>query len=100
LNAVKQAIAAVVLISSTYARAAEYAGEDIDGEAFHCNAFSYATSKVYSLICEFSGDEVILHFPKGGRVRASLDSEEIENPNKIEAFDHKRKKYWILDVDM
>lgn len=80
--------------------AAEYLGEDVDGTSYNCTAFSYSTSRYYDLTCEFSGDEVILYFPKGGHISVSMDSEEIDDPNSISAFDYGKSTYWDLDVDL
>lgn len=81
-------------------QAAEYLGDDIDGESFSCTAFSYSTSNYYYLTCEFSGSDVILHFPNGGHITVSMDSEEIDDPSSISAFDYDKSAYWDLDVDM
>lgn len=81
-------------------QAAEYMGNDVDGQAYSCTAYSYSTGNYYYLTCEFSGDEVILNFPNGGYLTVSMDSEEIEDPSSISAYDYARSTYWDLDVDM
>lgn len=91
-------LAAVFFAMSS--QAAEYLGNDIDGESFSCTAFSYSTSNYYDLTCEFSGSDVILHFPNDGHITVSMDSEEIEDPSSIGAFDYDKGSYWDLDVDM
>jgi hypothetical protein len=80
--------------------AAEYLGSDIDGRSYSCTAFSYDTGNYYYLTCEFSGDEVIITFPSGGSVNVTMDSEEIDDPNSISAFDYDKGAYWDLDVDL
>lgn len=79
---------------------AEYLGSDIDGETYDCTAFSYETGKYYYVTCEFSGDEVILYFPKGGHKEISMDSEEIDDPSSIDAFDYEKGTYWEIDVEI
>lgn len=80
--------------------AAEYLGNDVDGESFSCTAFSYSTSNYYDLVCEFDGDDVILYFPNGGHIRVTMDSDEIDDPSSISAYDYDRGVYWDLEVDM
>lgn len=82
------------------AQAAEYMGSDIDGESYSCTAYSFSTGNYYYLTCEFSGDEVILYFPNGGHINVGLDSDVIDNPDSISAFDYDKGDYWDLDVDM
>ena len=89
---------ALLLLSS--AHAAEYMGSDVDGESYSCTAFSYSTGSYYYLTCEFSGSDVILYFPNGGYIYVSLDSEEIDDPSSISAFDYDKGNYWDLDIDM
>lgn len=79
---------------------AEYNGVNIDGDTYNCTAYSYSTGKYYYLDVEFDGDEVILYFPKGGKIRLTLDNEEIEDPSNISAYDYKKRTYWDLDVDI
>ncbi len=81
-------------------QAAEYMGSDVDGESYSCTAFSYATGKYYYLTCEFSGDELILYFPNGVHISVSMDSEEIDDPSSISAFDYNKGNYWDLEIDM
>lgn len=80
--------------------AAEYMGSDVDGDSYSCTAYSYSTGNYYNLICEFSGDEVILYFPKGGHITVTMDSEEIDDPSSISAHDYQRGTDWELDVDL
>jgi hypothetical protein len=80
--------------------AAEYQGSDVDGESYSCTAYSYSTSNYYNLTCEFSGDEVTLYFPNSGHINVSMDSDEIEDPSAISAYDYNKSAYWDLDVDM
>jgi hypothetical protein len=79
--------------------AAEYQGEDIDGQTFDATAYSYSTSKYYSVQVEFEGDEVIIYFPNGGHRTLTLDDEEIDDPHSISAYDFSRTSYWEIDVD-
>lgn len=92
------AVLAIGISSNIYA--AEYVGRDLDGEAYSCNAFSYSTGKYYHLTCEFSGEDVILYFSNGGHITVTMDSEEIDDPSAISAFDYQKGSYWDLDVDM
>jgi len=98
--AVVTAIACMLGCLPQSANAAEYLGNDVDGEAFNCTAFSYSTGNYYNLVCEFDGDDVILYFPKGGHIRVTMDSDEIDDPSSISAFDYNRAVYWDLDVEM
>ena len=90
----------VTLSFSSELSAAEYQGSEIDGESYSCTAFSYSTGQYYYLTCEFSGDEVIIYFPKGGNITVSMDDEEIDDPSSISAFDYNKGNYWDLDVDL
>jgi len=92
------AVLALGISASTYA--AEYMGSDVDGESYSCTAFSYSTGKYYYLTCEFSGDDVILYFSNGGHIIVTMDSEEIDDPSSISAFDYRKGSFWDLDVDM
>ena len=94
------AVACALAGSIQVAHAAEYLGNDVDGDAFDCVAFSYSTSNYYNLVCEFDGDDVILYFPNGGHIRVTMDSDEIDDPSSISAYDYDRGVYWDLDVDM
>lgn len=98
----KQLVATTLLacFGITTCNAAEYLGNDVDGESYSCTAFSYSTSSYYYLTCEFSGDEVILYFPNGGHISVTMDSEEIDDPSSISAFDYNKSAYWDLDVNM
>lgn len=98
----KQLVSAILLTCFGIApcNAAEYLGNDVDGESYSCTAFSYSTSKYYYLTCEFSGDEIILHFLNGGYISVTMDSEEIDDPSSISAFDYNKSAYWELDVGM
>lgn len=79
--------------------AAEYLGEDIDGELYSATAFSYSTGKFYYVDVEFSGSDAYIYFPKGGYIIVSLDDEEIDDPNNISAFDYKRGNFWDISID-
>ncbi len=98
----KQLVATTLLACFGIAtcNAAEYLGNDVDGDSYSCTVFSYSTSNYYYLTCEFFGDEVILYFPNGGHISVTMDSEEIDDPSSISAFDYKKGTYWDLDVDM
>ena len=91
-----------VLITSIFgnAQAAEYMGNDVDGDSYSCTAYSYSTGNYYYLTCEFSGHEAILYFPNGGNISVGLDSDEIDDPSSISAYDYDKGAYWDLDVDM
>ena len=89
----------IMLTLSSLSLAAEYQGRNIDGEVFEATAYSYSTAKYYSVSVEFEGDEVIVHFQKGGRVRLTLDDEEIDDPHDISAYDYENSVYWDIDVD-
>lgn len=93
-------VSLVLATTPTFGFAAEYNGSDIDGESYTCTAYSYSTGRFYYLTCEFSGDEVILNFPKGGHITVTLDDEEIEDPSSISAYDYNKSTFWDLDVDI
>ena len=80
--------------------AAEYLGRDIDGEEFSCTAYSYGTSNFYSVNVIFDDSDATLYFQSGGMVTLSLDSEEIDDPNSISAYDYQHSVFWDLDVDI
>lgn len=82
-----------------FSKAAEYQGQDIDGQRFEATAFSYSTSKYYSVQVEFDGDEVTIYFPRGGHRTLTLDNEEIDDPHSISAFDYSRSSYWDIDLE-
>jgi hypothetical protein len=93
-------MAALVSCGVGNSNAAEYLGNDVDGDTYSCTAFSYSTSSYYYLTCEFSGDDVTLNFDNGGHITVTMDSEEIDDPSSISAFDYDKSAYWDLDVDM
>jgi hypothetical protein len=84
--------------SSVRVRAADCNGEDIDGALIHATAFSYATGNYYNVTVRFSGDEVTVYFPNGGRRGLTMDDEEIDDPTSISAFDYDRATYWEIDI--
>ena len=92
--------AAIVCGCISTSNAAEYLGNDVDGNSYSCTAFSYSTGSYYNLTCEFSGDEVILYFDNGGHINVTMDSEEIDDPSSISTFDYDKSAYWDLEVDM
>ena len=89
----------VILLSFHSIQAAEYKGKNIDGETYSCTAYSYSTGRYYYGTIEFNGDEAVLYLRKLGRVVLTLDDEEIDDPNSIEAYDYQREVYWELDVN-
>lgn len=93
-------ITLLAYMSITICNAAEYLGNNIDGESYSCTAFSYSTSNFYYLTCEFLGDEVILYFPNGGHIFVTMDSEQIDDPSSIGTFDFSKGNFWDLDVDI
>lgn len=78
--------------------AAEYQGEDIDGQTFDATAYSYSAGKYYEVSVEFDGDDVTLYFSDGGYTTISLDDEEIDDPHSISAYEYNRAVFWELDV--
>ena len=92
-------VVSLCLMLSAVPFAAEYNGENIDGQSFDATAYSYDTSKYYNVTVEFQGDEAIVFMPNGGRIRLTLDDEEIGDPHSIQAYDYHRSVYWELDVD-
>lgn len=89
-----------VALSLPYAvPAAVFQGSDLDGNSYNCTAYSYSTGHYYSLTCEFSGDEIILYFPKGGHIAVTMDDEEIDDPSSISAYDYNKGNYWDVEVD-
>jgi len=79
--------------------AADYNGSVIDGNTYDCTAFSYDTGNFYNVTVDFSGDEATIYFNNGGHITITLDSEEIEDPNSISAYDYSKGVFWDLDVD-
>lgn len=89
----------IIFLAGT-ADAAEYQGNDLDGESFSCIVFSYDAGSYYYLTCEFSGNDVYLHFDNGGYIVVSMSDDEIDDPSSISAFDYNKGNYWDLDVDI
>jgi len=88
-----------LLVSTCAPFAAEYQGQDVDGQVYDATAYSYGTSKYYNVTVEFSGDEAIIYFQRGGHITLTLDDEEIDDPHNVSAFDYSRSVFWDLDVD-
>ena len=86
-------------VCAGFSRAAEYQGQDIDGQMFDATAFSYSTGKYYSVQVDFEGDEVTIYFPRGGHRTLTLDDEVIDDPHSISAFDYGRSTHWDIDVE-
>lgn len=80
--------------------AAEYLGNDIDGESYPCTGFSHSTSDYYDLTCEFSEDKVTLYFSNGSHAEVTMDFEEIDDPSSVRTFDYSKGTYWNLSVDL
>ena len=78
---------------------AEYKGKNIDGIEYDCSAYSYSTRHYYNVTVEFDGDEAQITFSNGGCITVTLDNEEIDDPNSIDAYDYQNRVYWELDVD-
>jgi hypothetical protein len=90
---------AFFLSSTSLPFAAEYQGQNIDGQVYDATVFSYATGQYYNASGEFDGDEAIIFFANGGSIKVTLDDEEIDDPQSISAFDYNKGAYWDLDVD-
>src|SRR5713226_112526 len=90
---------ALLLTNPTLPFAAEYQGQDVDGQVYDATAFSYGTGKYYNVSVEFEGDEATIFFAKGGHITVTLDDEEIDDPHSISAYDYGKGTYWDLDVD-
>lgn len=91
--------ALLVSLSALSATAAEYNGQDVDGQSYSASAYSYSTSKWYNVTVEFSGDDAEIFFQNGGHITVTLDDEEIEDPHNISTYDYAKSTYWDLDVD-
>jgi hypothetical protein len=90
---------ALLLSSVSFPFAAEYQGQNVDGQTYDATAFSYDTGKFYNVSVEFDGDEATIFFAKGGHITLTLDDEEIDDPHSISAYDYQRGVFWDLDVD-
>lgn len=88
-----------LLCLTNVAMAAEYLGQNIDGELYSVTAYSYSTGKYYYGNVEFYGDQATLYFNNGGYITLNLDDEEINDPNNISAYDYQRSVFWLLDLD-
>jgi hypothetical protein len=87
------------LILPTFTYSAEYLGKNIDGTEYDCTAYSYDTGNYYYVTVEFDGDEATITFDHGGYITVTLDNEEIENSDSIDAYDYDKGVYWELEVD-
>ncbi len=88
-----------LLASATASYGAEYLGEDLDGQHFSGSAYSYSRGRYYNVNVEFSGDEAIIYFKRGGSRVLTLDSEEIEDIHSISAYDYQSGTHWEIDID-
>jgi thiamine pyrophosphokinase len=87
------------LILPTFTYSAEYLGKDIDGIEYDCTAYSYDTGSYYYVTVEFYDDEATITFDHGGYITVTLDDEEIEDPDSIDAYSYDKGVYWELEVD-
>ena len=90
---------AMLLVLTCVPYAAEYRGEDVDGNTYDATAYSYSTGRYYNVTVEFSGDEATIHFQRGGHIALTMDDEEIEDPHDISCYDYEHSVFWDLDVD-
>ena len=97
----KRALLCVVIVLSTVSLpyAAEYNGDDLDGNSYSATAYSYGTAKYYNVSVEFSGDEATITFGNGGTKTLTMDDEDIDDPHDISCYDYKTATYWDIDVD-
>lgn len=79
-------------------RAAEYNGQSIDGRRFEAEVYSYSRGSYYTLEVEFIRDQVIIYFPRGGRIVVDLDDEVIEDLSDVSAWTLKHG-FWDIDLD-
>jgi hypothetical protein len=86
------------LLYAVPAGAAEYKGRTVDQLKYEGRAFSFGTGKHYDVTYEFDGDEVTLTFEQGATLVLTLDDEEIEDPDAIDASDENGTS-WELEVE-
>jgi len=89
-----------LLFTFLSASAAEYKGEDIDGNTYDCVAYSYSTGNYYYTYVEFDGDVARLIFSNGGYIYLTMDDEVIEDADDIDCYDYNTGIYWELNVDL
>jgi len=94
----KFAAIACVITLGTLLVAAEYQGQDIDGQMFDASVYSYAAGNWYSLSVSFDGSTATVYFPRGGHLDLELDDETIEDPGSISAYDSERGNWWEIDL--
>jgi len=87
------------LLLPVFSYSAEYLGKNVDGIEYDCTAYSYDTGNYYYVTLEFDGDEAIITFDHGGYITVTLDDEEIDDPDAIDAYDYDKGVYWELEVD-
>ncbi len=63
--------------------AAEYQGQNIDGQKLAATAYSHETGGTFDIQVEFEDDKATLHFVNGGQQRIRLNSPVIINPKQI-----------------
>jgi hypothetical protein len=90
LAAAALVFALVAVLGTHHAMAAEYCGDGIDGQVLAATACSYGTSRYYDMDVVFEGDEVIVMFQRGGRLRLALDEEEIHDPHSSSTYAARR----------
>ena len=78
--------------------AAEYNGEDVDGQSYNATVYSNDTGNTYNAEVEFNGGEATLYFDNGGQRTLSLDDEEIDDSGDISATDDNTGSSFDLEV--
>jgi hypothetical protein len=68
------------------ALAAEYQGQNIDGQTFEATAYSYETGGLFEIQVRFKKRRATMFFASGGRQTIRLNQPIITNPTHIEGW--------------
>lgn len=97
--------------SESHPRGATNGAESVDVEegrnALVDGTYSCTVSNVsrgngpYSLECEKSGSEVVIHFPSGGYLSVDIDTESVpqEGTVRFEGTDQKKGDAWEIEIE-
>ncbi|MHB8483766.1 MAG: hypothetical protein ACYDBV_13720 [Nitrospiria bacterium] len=78
----------ILFLTFQWAGAAEFNGEDIDGEVFSGKVFRSDTGRYYNVEIMFEKNEGIIQFDNGQWLIGSLDDEKIKDGTKFSVFDY------------
>ncbi|PZD75424.1 hypothetical protein C1752_00402 [Acaryochloris thomasi RCC1774] len=79
-------ISAALIASPSPVLAAEYQGQNIDGETFEATAYSYETGGLFDIQVRFKKRRATMYFVNGGRQTIRLNQPVITNPDHIDGW--------------